>query len=309
MSGGRVRLSIFLAAAVAAGVFGGAAVQAQPAPPAAAAPAAPPAPQPQTAKELKPGLLMIIGAGGNSTARITKEGVILVDGKLAGQANFDNLLAQINLKQTSPVKLVFNTHHHADHSGNNDRFIQAGAQVIASDDLKQIITTYTLNPGAQRPSPPNVTFPRDYTARLGGVEVRAHHEGPGHTGGDSVIYFPDVKVAAFGDELVAATPNCDYPAGGSIAGWIKSLDAALKLDFDTAIPGHGDNPMTKAQVAEFKTKLETLLARGRELVKTGTPKDQLIAKLKVDDLGWNLNVPNWTQPARLDPFYAELSRP
>jgi hypothetical protein len=67
--------------------------------------------------------------------------------------------------------------------------------------------------------------------------------------------------------------------------------------------------MIKAQVAEFKTKLETLLARGRELVKAGTPKDQLIAKLKVDDLGWNLNVPNWTQPARLDPFYAELSKP
>jgi hypothetical protein len=27
--------------------------------------------------------------------------------------------------------------------------------------------------------------------------------------------------------------------GGSAKEWTKTLDAALKLDFDTAIPGHG----------------------------------------------------------------------
>jgi cyclase len=282
----------------------------------AAAPAAAPAapaptpPPPQTIKQLKPGLFMVTGGGGNSTVRVTSAGIILIDGKNPGQAFYDGLLAQIGTvtPTAQPIKIVFNTHHHGDHSGNNERFIQAGAQVVASENLKTIITTYTPNPGQQRPAPPNVTFARDYQATLGGVQVRAHHEGPGHTGGDSIIYLPDVKTVAFGDELVAATPNCDYPNGGSLAGWIKSLDAALKLDFDTAIPGHGDNPMTKAQVAEFKTKLETLVSRGKALVKAGTPKDQLIAQLKVDDLGWNLNVPNWTQPARLDPFYAELSK-
>ena len=302
----------YFSAAVAIGALVAASVPhltAQAAAPAAAPAApAPTPPPPQTIRQLKPGLYMVTGGGGNSTVRLTSAGIILVDGKNPGQAFYDGLLAQIGTTGTNPIKLVFNTHHHADHTGNNERFIQAGGQVIAPDDLKAIITTYTPNPGQTRPAPPNVTFKTDHTATLGGVQVRAHHEGPGHTGGDAVIYFPDVKTVAFGDVLVAATPNCDYPNGGSLAGWIKSLDAALKLDFDTAIPGHGDNPMTKAQVAEFKTKLETLVSRGKALVKAGTPKDQLIAQLKVDDLGWNLNAPNWTQPARLDPFYAELSK-
>jgi len=298
---------VVAAAALLAGSAAAAAAPAPPAPgaPAAAAPAPPP---PQAIRQLKPGLYMITGGGGNSTVRVTSAGIIMVDGKNPGQALYDALLAQVGTLTTQPIKVVFNTHHHADHTGNNERYLQAGAQVVASDDLKAIITTYAVNPGQARPAPPNVTFKTDYTATLGGVQARAHHEGPGHTGGDSVIYFPDVKTVAFGDELVAATPNCDYPNGGSLTGWIKSLDTALKLDFDTAIPGHGDNPMTKAQVAEFKTKLETLVSRGRALVKAGTPKDQLIAQLKVDDLGWNLNVPNWTQPARLDGFYAELSK-
>ena len=36
--------------------------------------------------------------------------------------------------------------------------------------------------------------------------------------------------------------------------------------------------------------------------------EKLMAKIKTDDLGWNVTTANWTQPARLDPFYAELSR-
>ncbi len=52
--------------------------------------------------------------------------------------------------------------------------------------------------------------------------------------------------------------------------------------------------------------MNTVVTRGRELVKNGTPKEQLLAQLKTDDIGWNLNSPQWTPPARLDPFYAEL---
>jgi len=31
-----------------------------------------------------------------------------------------------------------------------------------------------------------------------------------------------------------------------------------------------------------------------------------MAKIKTDDLGWNINNAQWTAPARLDPFYEEL---
>jgi hypothetical protein len=43
-------------------------------------------------------------------------------------------------------------------------------------------------------------------------------------------------------------------------------------------------------------------------VKKGTPKDQLIAQIKTDDLGWNINNQQWNNPQRLDAFYEELSK-
>ena len=42
--------------------------------------------------------------------------------------------------------------------------------------------------------------------------------------------------------------------------------------------------------------------------KKGTPKDQLLAQIKTDDIGWNTNNAQWSAPARLDPFYDELSK-
>ena len=42
-------------------------------------------------------------------------------------------------------------------------------------------------------------------------------------------------------------------------------------------------------------------------MKKGTPKDQLLAAIKVDDLGgWT--TASYNQPGRLDAFYAELQR-
>ena len=39
--------------------------------------------------------------------------------------------------------------------------------------------------------------------------------------------------------MAGTSPLIDYPGGGSVVEWTKTLDEALKLDFDTVIPGHG----------------------------------------------------------------------
>ena len=94
---------------------------------------------------------------------------------------------------------------------------------------------------------------------------------------------------------------------GSAVEWPKLIAATLKLDFDTLIPGHG-NVMTKADVEAYKTKWDMLVSRAKEQVKKGTPKDKLLASIKTDDIGWNITGAQWTPPARLDPFYEELSK-
>ncbi len=173
-------------------------------------------PQPvQPIQQVKPGLYVIAGAGANSELRVTNDGAILVDGKLPGEANYAALMEQIRSVTSQPVKYMIVTHHHADHTGNNDRFLAAGVQVIGHEDLKKNLASYNVNPA---PAPPNVTYPgASYPLRLGGAEVQIHHFGRAHTNGDSVVYFPDLKVVVVSDVITtgAVGPLADYAGGGS----------------------------------------------------------------------------------------------
>ena len=49
------------------------------------------------------------------------------------------------------MKVVIVTHHHADHTGNNDRFISAGAQVIGHEQLAKNLDTYQFDPRPAKP--------------------------------------------------------------------------------------------------------------------------------------------------------------
>lgn len=273
---------------------------AQSQPPAAPAGGGRGAPQPQAIQQVKPGLYMITGAGGNTTVRVTSQGLIVVDGKLPGQANYDALMALIKGVSDQPVKYLILTHHHADHTGNNQRFLDAGVQVVGHENLKKNLVTYQVDP---KPAPPSVTYPgAEYAITLGGVKVELHHFGRAHTSGDTVVYFPDLKVVSVSDTVTTGKtgPLIDYAGGGSAADWTNVLAGILSLDFDAAIPGNGD-VLTKADVQAYKTKFDTVIARARELVRMGVPQDQLLAQIKTDDIGWTPRVP------KVDAFYAELS--
>ena len=281
------------------------ALMAQPQQPVAAPASAGRPLQPQAIQIIKPGpakpeLYMITGAGANSIVRVTSQGLIVVDGKLPGQANYDALMALIKTVSDQPVKYLIVTHHHADHSGNNQRFLDAGAQVVAHENLKKNLVAYEFNP---KPAAPSLTYPgAEYTISLGGVKVELHHFGRAHTSGDTVVYFPDLKVVAVSDVVTTGKtgPLIDYAGGGSATDWTNVLAAILALDFDTAIAGNGD-VLTKADVEAYKTKFDTVIARARELVRMGVPQDQLLAAIKTGDIGWAPRVP------KVDAFYAELS--
>jgi cyclase len=260
------------------------------------------APQAQAIQQVKPGLFMVAGAGGNTTIRVTTEGLIVVDGKLAGEANYNSLMALIKGVSDQPVKYLIVTHHHADHTGNNQRFLDARVQVVAHENLKTNLLTYDSNP---KPAPPSLTYSgAEFAVKVGGVTAELHHFGRAHTSGDTVVYFPDLKVVSVSDVVTTGKtgPLIDYAGGGSAVEWTQVLDGILKLDFDAAIPGNGD-VLTKADVQAYKTKFDTVIARAKELIRKGVPQDQLLAQIKTDDIGWAPRVP------KVDAFYAELSGP
>ncbi len=237
-------------------------------------------------RPLKPGLFLITGAGANTIVCVTSEGPIVVDTKLAGDETYRRMAQDIASVSPLPVKYVINTHHHPDHVGNNQKFIDAGAQVIALDALKRRMASDPRTKDI--PGLPTTTFAKDYVLKLGGIEVQAHSYGRGHTGDDTMVYFPDAKVVMVSDQITDATPIVDFANGGSAVEWTRILDGVLSLDFDMAVPGRGE-PKTRAAVQAYRDRFATLVMRARDAIKGGATRDQLAGAVKTDDLGWQFN--------------------
>ena len=120
---------------------------------------------------IKPNLYIVTGAGGNSTVRVTKAGIILVDTKNLGDQFYNDLVAQIKTVSDQPVKEVIITHVHQDHSGNTGKFIEAGAHVTANEGEKAEVATYTSPAG--KPAAPSATYATKTVMKLGGAKARS----------------------------------------------------------------------------------------------------------------------------------------
>jgi hypothetical protein len=59
----------------------------------------------------------------------------------------------------------------------------------------------------------------------------------------------------------------------------------------------------RAELEAFQFKLGKLISRAEDLIRKGIPKNELMAQLKTDDLGWHLSYTG----SRLDDFYGELT--
>jgi cyclase len=249
------------------------------------------------AQLVKTGLYLISGGGGNSLLRLSANGLIIVDGKLPG--NYEALSKRVTKISKQPVRVLIVSNYQASHTGTNAEFLEAGAVIMAQENVKQNLANY--NPSSGKIASPTKTYDREYTLRLGGVEAQLLHFGNARTSGDTVVYFPNLKVIAVGD-LFSSTPIPDFSAGGSLVGWGLVLAQILKLDFDVVVPSTGPT-VTRSDLEAFKSKIDTLVSRASGLVKKGVTKDQLMAQLKTDDLGWQLSF----TPDQLDSFYAELA--
>jgi glyoxylase-like metal-dependent hydrolase (beta-lactamase superfamily II) len=248
---------------------------------------------------LKPNLYMITGGGANTLVRVTPEGLIVVDTKNPGDDNYNRVMEEIKSVSDLPVKYVLNTHHHPDHVGTNQKFIDAGATVIALEALKTNMGTDGRTKDI--PGRPTQTFAKDYVLKFGGAEVDAHFYGRGHTGDDTMVYFPDLKVVMVSDQMSDNTPIVDFANGGSAVEFTRSLEGVLKLDFDTAIPGRGE-PKTRADVQAFRDRFASVISRASDAIKAGATKDTLAMQVKTDDLGFTF------QPAFYGSLYDELTK-
>jgi glyoxylase-like metal-dependent hydrolase (beta-lactamase superfamily II) len=196
------------------------------------------APAKLTLNKVKDDLYEIEGDGGNVAVYITDEGVILIDDKF--DRDHQRIVDQVKSVTNQPIKYIINTHYHQDHSGGNTKFLPT-AEIISTAMARTNIVEHKQVGNVTPPDvmPARITFTTEAAIHLGGKEVRAIFMGRGHTNGDAVIYFPALRTLHTGDLMAGTSPLIDYNGGGSVVEWTKTLDNALKLDFDTVIPGHG----------------------------------------------------------------------
>jgi len=247
----------------------------------------------------------LIHESGDVAVRVTPEGLIVVDDKFASQAA--EVFATVKMLSPLPVKYLLNSHHHGDHaSGNAYARETLGVNIIAHKNIRENFLRI------KQKGEPNITFANEGAVYLGGVEVKLHWFGRGHTSGDTVIEFPDLKTVHVGDLVIDGMPVIDYPGGGSAIEFISTIDKLLTLDFDTMIPGHG-KLMTKDDVRAYRVRFQTMNDRMKAAIRRGVTKDQMKtldqarSQLKLADLGWDNTVSTTTWFASVSQYYDEIA--
>src|SRR5690606_1095373 len=121
-----------------------------------------------------------------------------------------------------------------------------------------------VNPSDNKVIPPRhedawpvLTFGDKLNLFLNQEDIELIHVSPAHTDGDVVVYFKKANVIHMGDVFITyGYPYIDYGNGGSINGFIASLDKFLLMmdDNTKVIPGHGELCI-KADVKNFRDRL------------------------------------------------------
>ena len=233
-----------------------------------------------TAQEIRPGVAVLFGNGGNIGVSHGEDGTLIVDDQFAPLV--PKIQAAIAGLGASPVKFLVNTHWHFDHSGGNEPFGQAGAIIVAQTRVRdRLVAGGTVAGNTSPPAPkaalPLVTYDRGISFHLNGDTIDVIHTGGGHTDGDSAIYWHKANVLHTGDLMMhkSGFPFVDLSSGGNVEHLLVSLDQLIAMtDADTLIiPGHG--PLaTRADLIAWRAMIATAVERVQALKTAGRTLEQ-----------------------------------
>ena len=236
-------------------------------------------------------IAVVDGGGSNVLAFSTGEGVVLVDG--GAPMSFDTVMA--SLGANARVNALFNTHHHVDQTGNNERF-STGAQgtplrrsgrttIIAhkrtlewmsADHWIQADDRYEkARPKGARPTE---TFLTTGSLNAGGEQIDYGYLPLAHTNGDIYVHFRNANVLAVGDVASPQRdPALDYVTGAWIGGRVDAMDVLLTLANEQTriVPAYGP-VLSKAEFKAERDVMEEVRKRLFDDVREGDgPKDML----------------------------------
>lgn len=235
-------------------------------------------------QQVRPGLFVVSGDGGNVAVWSGPDGVVLVDDGLASAA--PRLLEAVARIAPGPLRFVVNTHWHPDHAGGNEAAGRAGAVLVAHEAARsdmampQVSEEYAVRvPPSPRVALPVITLTDTASLHLNGDQLRIVHIAAAHTDGDVVIWWQHANAVHLGDVFDnSGYPFVDLANGGSLAGIVAVLEGTLsRADAETVIiPGHG--PVAgRAELAEYRDMLVGAGRRVRELAEQGRSLEEVLA--------------------------------
>ena len=274
------------------------------APSRAQSPSSQPAPSAISIKKLRPDISLLSGDGGNVAVFDEGDGLLLIDCGLPTRVDdFRAALLQISPK---PVRILFNTHFHFDHTGANEALGAARAKIIAQQNVRRRLSEHIVSEAMGRTFEPLKpeglpvqTFDREGKLSFGKQKLEYTHFPLAHTDGDSYLFLPDSNILHTGDLFWNGLyPVIDYSALGWIGGMIAASDKLLKLgDAQTIIiPGHG--PLgSKDDLKAARDMLATVQERLAPMAKQGRTLEEVQASAPTKDLD-----PDWSSGRKPDNF-------
>jgi glyoxylase-like metal-dependent hydrolase (beta-lactamase superfamily II) len=227
-----------------------------------------------------------------------KDYLIVVDANFPSGARA--LMDDIKKVSSKPVKYVFDTHHHGDHSYGNSLWTKAGATTLAykgvAEELKRYEPanwrrTVTGRPDVAAlnlsgPEAPKQTFDHSpFVIEDSTRRVEFHFFGWAHTRGDGFVYLPKEHLLATGDAVVNGPYNGTGDA--NIGNWPSVVRQAMKLSVTRVLPGHGAPGGHEVLVGQEKflrelyAAVKTAIAGGKKLADLVTMQGRVPTNPKI----------------------------
>jgi cyclase len=242
------------------------------------------------AKELRAGLQLIAGAGGNVVACADDGALLLVD---SGSPESAMALRAVLGERfgAAPVALLFNTHWHLDHTGGNEALAgERAATIIAHENTRLWMSTefdvewenqhYERRARANWPTKTFFTSDKQpLNVEFGGETIDYGHLAEAHTDGDIYVRFPDRNVIVAGGAVTTGRyPVLDYITGGWIGGMADATTKLLgMMDDETLVVPDIGPPQRRADLESQVEMLQAVRERIEAIALEGRGVEDMIA--------------------------------
>jgi glyoxylase-like metal-dependent hydrolase (beta-lactamase superfamily II) len=223
----------------------------------------------------------------NTTVIEMEDYLIVVDANYPGRAK--ELIDVVKGLSKKPVRYVFDTHAHGDHSYGNGVWTAAGATTMAfrgvvtemdrweperwrESAAKRADLRETGQMDVERPK--KVIDGKIFILKDKTREVRFLSFGWGHTPGDGYVWIPKERVLCTGDAAVNGPFNKVIDA--DLGNWPNVLEKAMALKPLHVLPGHGE-----AGGPEILTGQRQFLRDLYDAVKAASDKGMTPAEMKI----------------------------